>query len=223
VANHVGNSSVAYHGVYRRLIPDARRIEWKSGAARFHDHAAGRYGGKSANSCCAGDTTERKRAFPEWKRLTTVFALRILSLSRLLEARWTELNVTIRLEDSSMAAKKAKKAAKKPAARKSKPMKKAATKRAAPKAKKPAAKRKPNAAFMKPMTISSTLAQVIGSNPMPRTEVTSKLWGYIKKNNLQDKTNRRMINADDKLREVFGGKRQVSMFEMTKLVSKHLK
>jgi chromatin remodeling complex protein RSC6 len=125
-----------------------------------------------------------------------------------------------------MASKKGKKASKKPAAKKpaaKKPMKKAATKRPAAKAKKPAAKRKPNAAFMKPMNISSTLAAVIGSNPMPRTEVTSKLWGYIKKNNLQDKTNRRMINADDKLREVFGGKRQVSMFEMTKLVSKHLK
>ncbi len=124
-----------------------------------------------------------------------------------------------------MAAKKGKKAAKKPAARKSaskKPMKKAAARKPA-KAKKPATKRKPNAAFMKPMNISSTLAAVIGSNPMPRTEVTSKLWGYIKKNNLQDKANRRMINADDKLREVFGGKRQVSMFEMTKLVSKHLK
>jgi chromatin remodeling complex protein RSC6 len=157
--------------------------------------------------------------------LTTVFPLRILSLSRLEEARWLELNVTIRLEDSSMAAKKGKKASKKPAARKSaakKPMKKAATKRAA-KPKKPAAKRKPNAAFMKPMNPSSTLAAVIGSNPMPRTEVTSKLWGYIKRNNLQDKVNRRMINADDKLKEVFGGKRQVSMFEMTKLVSKHLK
>jgi chromatin remodeling complex protein RSC6 len=125
-----------------------------------------------------------------------------------------------------MAAKKAKKAAKKPAARKSaakKPMKKSAAKKPAAKAKKPATKRKPNAAFMKPMTPSSTLAAVIGSSPMPRTEVTSKLWGYIKKNNLQDKTNRRMINADDKLREVFGGKRQVSMFEMTKLVSRHLK
>jgi upstream activation factor subunit UAF30 len=125
-----------------------------------------------------------------------------------------------------MAAKKAKKAAKKPAARKSaakKPMKKSAAKKPAAKAKKPAAKRKPNAAFMKPMTPSSTLGAVIGSSPMPRTEVTSKLWGYIKKNNLQDKTNRRMINADDKLRDVFGGKRQVSMFEMTKLVSKHLK
>ncbi len=124
-----------------------------------------------------------------------------------------------------MAAKKAKKAAKKPAARKApakKPMKKAAAKKPAAK-KKSGAKRKPNAAFMKPMTPSSTLAAVVGSSPMPRTEVTSKLWGYIKKNNLQDKTNRRMINADDKLRDVFGGKRQVSMFEMTKLVSKHLK
>ena len=123
-----------------------------------------------------------------------------------------------------MAAKKGKKAAKKPAARKTaakKPMKKAAAKK--PAAKKSGAKRKPNAAFMKPMTPSSTLAGVIGANPMPRTEVTSKLWGYIKKNNLQDKTNRRMINADDKLKDVFGGKKQVSMFEMTKLVSKHLK
>ena len=125
-----------------------------------------------------------------------------------------------------MASKKGKKASKKPAAKKpaaKKPMKKVATKKPAAKAKKPATKRKPNAAFMKPMNISSTLAAVIGSNPMPRTEVTSKLWGYIKKNNLQDKTNRRIINADDKLRDVFGGKRQVSMFEMTKLVSKHLK
>ena len=124
-----------------------------------------------------------------------------------------------------MAAKKSKKspakkpAAKKPAAKKS-PMTKAAAKKPA---KKPAAKRKPNAAFMKPMTPSSTLSAVVGTSPMPRTEVTSKLWGYIKKNNLQDKTNRRMINADDKLREVFGGKKQVSMFEMTKLVAKHLK
>ena len=121
-----------------------------------------------------------------------------------------------------MAAKKGKKAAKKPAARKS-PAKKT-VKRAAPKkAAKAKSKRKPNAAFMKPMTPSSTLAAVVGNSPMPRTEVTSKLWGYIKKNNLQDKTNRRMINADEKLRDVFGGKKQVSMFEMTKLVAKHLK
>jgi upstream activation factor subunit UAF30 len=126
-----------------------------------------------------------------------------------------------------MAAKKSKKAAKKPAAKKSpakkSPMKKAAAKKPAAKAKKPAAKRKPNAAFMKPMTPSAKLAAVVGSTPLPRTEVTSKLWGYIKKNNLQDKANRRMINADAKLKEIFGGKDQVSMFEMTKLVSKHIK
>ena len=83
-------------------------------------------------------------------------------------------------------------------------------------------KRKANAAFMKPMTPSATLAAVIGSSGMPRTEVTKKIWAYIKRNGLQDKNNRRMINADDKLRPIFG-KSQVSMFEMTKLVSKHLK
>ena len=90
-------------------------------------------------------------------------------------------------------------------------------------AKKTAAKRKPNAAFMKPMTPSAALGAVIGSNAMPRTEVTKKIWAYIKRNKLQDSKNRRNINADDKLKEVFGGKKQVSMFEMTKLVSKHLK
>ena len=89
--------------------------------------------------------------------------------------------------------------------------------------KKPAAKRKPNAAFMKPMTPSSVLAAVIGATPMPRTEVTKKIWDYIKKNKLQDAVNRRLINADEKLRAVFGGKGKVSMFEMTKLVSNHLK
>jgi upstream activation factor subunit UAF30 len=92
------------------------------------------------------------------------------------------------------------------------------------KAKKSAGKkRKPNAAFMKAMTPSTTLAAVIGSSAMPRTEVTKKIWGYIKRNGLQDKKNKRMINSDDKLKPVFGGKSQVSMFEMTKLVSKHLK
>jgi len=90
-------------------------------------------------------------------------------------------------------------------------------------AKKTAAKRKPNAAFMKPMTPTAALAAVIGGNAMPRTEVTKKIWAYIKKNKLQDSKNRRNINADDKLKEVFGGKKQVSMFEMTKLVNKHLK
>ena len=91
------------------------------------------------------------------------------------------------------------------------------------KAKKAGKKRKPNPAFMKPMTPSATLGAVIGSGAMPRTEVTKKIWGYIKRNGLQDKKNKRMINADDKLKPVFGGKGQVSMFEMTKLVNKHLK
>lgn len=82
--------------------------------------------------------------------------------------------------------------------------------------------RKPNAAFMKPMNISSELAAVIGSEPVPRTEVTKKIWAYIKSNNLQDPANKRNINADDKLKAVFGGKAQVNMFEMTKLVNAHL-
>ena len=83
--------------------------------------------------------------------------------------------------------------------------------------------RKPNAAFMKPMTPSATLSEVVGSKPIPRTEVTKKLWAYIKKNKLQDPKNKRMIKADDALKPVFGGKATVNMFEMTKLVSKHLK
>jgi upstream activation factor subunit UAF30 len=128
-----------------------------------------------------------------------------------------------------MAAKK--KAAKKAAAKKA-PAKKAAAKKAPAKkaaakktAAKPAAKKKraPNPAFMKPMTPSPQLAAVIGATPMPRSEVAKQLWKYIKKNDLQDAKNRRMINADDKLKAVFAGKGQVSMFDMTKLVSKHLK
>jgi len=83
--------------------------------------------------------------------------------------------------------------------------------------------RKPNAAFMKPVTPSADLAEVIGAKPVPRTEVTKKLWAYIKKNGLQDQKNRRMIKADAALKPVFGGKATVNMFEMTKLVSKHLK
>jgi chromatin remodeling complex protein RSC6 len=83
--------------------------------------------------------------------------------------------------------------------------------------------RKVNAAFMKPMQPSPALAEVIGNKPMPRTEVTKRLWQYIKKNELQDAKNRRNINADANLKAVFGGKATVSMFEMTKLVGKHLK
>jgi len=97
----------------------------------------------------------------------------------------------------------------------------AAKKKAAKKAAKKAP-RKANAAFMKPVQPSEKLAAVVGNKAIPRTEVTKKLWAYIKKNNLQDKKNRRMINADDTLRPVFGGKSQVSMFDMTKLVGKHL-
>jgi len=90
-------------------------------------------------------------------------------------------------------------------------------------AKKAATKRKPNAAFMKPVQPSDTLAEVVGSKPIPRTEVTKRLWAYIKKNKLQDQKNKRMIKADDTLKAVFGGKSTVNMFEMTKLVNKHLK
>lgn len=89
-------------------------------------------------------------------------------------------------------------------------------------AKKKSSGRKPNAAFMRPVQPSDTLAEVVGSKPLPRTELTKKLWAYIKKNGLQDKKNKRMINADDKLKPVFGGKSQVSMFDMTKLVNKHV-
>jgi chromatin remodeling complex protein RSC6 len=130
------------------------------------------------------------------------------------------------------AAKKAaaKPAAKKVVAKKAAPAKKVVAKKVAPAkkvvAKKVAAKktpRTPNAAFMKPMTPSAVLAAVIGAAPLPRTEVTKKIWEYIKKHKLQDDANRRMINGDDKLKAVFGGKKQVSMFEMTKLVSDHLK
>ncbi len=127
------------------------------------------------------------------------------------------------------AKKTAKKKAKKPAKkaspkRKAAPKKKAAKKKVAKKkVAKPKAKRKPNPAFMRPMMPSAELGAIIGSSPMPRTEVTKKLWAYIKRNGLQDTVNRRMINADDKLQSIFGGRKQVSMFEMTKLVSKHIK
>ena len=132
-----------------------------------------------------------------------------------------------------MAAKKSAKkgAAKKGAAKKASAKKgaakkggaKKAAKSGAKKSAKKAAKRTPNAAFMKAMTPSAQLAAVVGSAPLPRTEVTKKLWGYIKKKNLQDAKNRRQINADENLKPIFGGKSSVSMFEMTKLVNKHLK
>ncbi|MDP1570139.1 MAG: SWIB/MDM2 domain-containing protein [Vicinamibacterales bacterium] len=122
-------------------------------------------------------------------------------------------------------AKKAKKATKKAAPKKAvkKVAKKAAKKAVKKTAKKAAKKRTANAAFMRPVSPSATLAAVVGDKPLPRTEVTKKLWAYIKKNGLQDQKNRRMINADATLKAVFGGKSSVNMFEMTKLVGKHLK
>ena len=138
-----------------------------------------------------------------------------------------------------MAAKKKKKKAKRKAAKrtaKRAPKRKAAKKKSKAakrtvkrkKAKKKAAKkkkkkRKPNAAFMKPVKPDAKLAAVVGAKPMPRTELTKKLWAYIKRKGLQDKKNRRMIHADAALKPVFGGRSQVNMFEMTKLVSRHLK
>lgn len=124
--------------------------------------------------------------------------------------------------------KKARKAGKKSSAKKApkkaakKTAKKAVKRAPAKKVAKKRTARKPNAAFMKPMMPTGPLAAILGSIPMPRTEVTSKIWQYIKKNKLQDSANRRMINADDKLRALFG-KAQASMFELTKYVSKHLK
>ena len=122
-----------------------------------------------------------------------------------------------------MATKKkaAKKAAKKPAPKKA--VAKKAVKKAAKKVAKKKSARKPPAAFMRPLSPSAALAEVVGSKPIPRTEVVKKMWVYIKANKLQDKTNRRMINADAKLKVVFGGKGQVSMFDMAKHISKHLK
>ena len=117
-----------------------------------------------------------------------------------------------------------KSSARKKTARKSTARKKTARKKTARKTKKrrSGAKRAPNPAFMKPMMPSSELAAVVGSSPMPRTEVTKRLWSYIKRRGLQDDKNRRMINADDNLRPIFGGKRQVSMFDMTRMVNQHL-
>jgi chromatin remodeling complex protein RSC6 len=118
------------------------------------------------------------------------------------------------------AKKAAKKGAKKTATKAPKKAAKKTAKKAAPKKK---SARKPNAAFMAPLNASPALAEVIGSKPLPRTEIVKKIWDYIKKNNLQDKKNRRMINADAKLKEVFGGKGQISMFELAKIINNHVK
>jgi len=123
-----------------------------------------------------------------------------------------------------MPAKKkgARKGAKKGGARRKGAAKKATGRRKSARRKSSGRKRAPNPAFMKPMQPDAALAAVVGDRPMPRTEITKKLWQYIKRNGLQDAKERRMINADDRLRTVFGGKKQVSMFEMTKLVNRHM-
>lgn len=123
------------------------------------------------------------------------------------------------------AAKKSPKKAAKKAVKKSakKVAKKAPKKKAAKKAAKKGGKRKPNAAFMAPLTLSPALADVVGNKPMPRTEIIKKIWDYIKKNGLQDSKNRRMINADGKLKTLFGGKNQISMFELAKVVNNNVK
>ena len=134
----------------------------------------------------------------------------------------TKMTPSVIKQGGIMVKKVAKKKAKAPA--KKKVVKKKVVKKKVVKKKvaKKKTKRKPNAAFMRPLTVSDKLAAVVGAKPLPRTEVVKKLWIYIKKNKLQDSVNRRMINADANLKAVFGGKTKVSMFEMTKLVSKHL-
>ena len=121
-----------------------------------------------------------------------------------------------------MAKKTAARGAKKTAARKTSSKGSSRSAKSAGSKKKAGGGRRPNAAFMAPVTPSATLAEIVGAKPLPRTELTKKLWVYIKKNGLQDAKNRRMINADDKLRPIFG-KAQVSMFDMTKLVNKQVK
>jgi chromatin remodeling complex protein RSC6 len=138
-------------------------------------------------------------------------------LSRVGSATAGSVN-TLPGEFEMAAKKKSKKSAKKVAKKTRKPAKKAAKKAAKKKS-----GRKPNAAFMKPVQPNEKLAAVVGGGAMPRTEITKKLWAYIKRNGLQDKKNRRMINADDKLKAIFGGKGQVNMFQMTALVSKNIK
>jgi upstream activation factor subunit UAF30 len=128
-------------------------------------------------------------------------------------------------------AKKAKKAAKKSAKKSPKKAAKKGAKKSAKKAAKKAPKkkagkksaRKPNAAFMAPLNLSPALAEVVGNKPLPRTEIIKKIWGYIKRNGLQDSKNRRMINADAKLKPLFAGKNQISMFELAKVVNNNVK
>jgi len=132
-------------------------------------------------------------------------------------------SLTIKFKQMAKAKKAVKKAAKKAPAKAKKAAKKAAPKKAAKKAAPKKSAAKSNTGFMAPLTSSPALADVIGTTPLPRTEIIRKIWDYIKKNKLQDTTNKRMINADAKLKTLFGGKTQISMFELAKVVSKHVK
>ena len=135
----------------------------------------------------------------------------------------TKVLLTTKNAMAKTAKKAAKKAAKKVVKKAAKKVAKKVVKKAAKKAVAKKAKRKPNAAFMAPLTLSPALAEVVGSKPLPRTEIIKKIWEYIKKNKLQDSKNRRMINADAKLKVVFAGKGQISMFELAKVINKHVK
>ena len=135
----------------------------------------------------------------------------------------TKVLLTTKNAMAKTAKKAAKKAAKKVVKKAAKKVAKKVVKKAAKKAVAKKAKRKPNAAFMAPLTLSPALAEVVGSKPIPRTEIIKKIWEYIKKNKLQDSKNRRMINADAKLKVVFAGKGQISMFELAKVINKHVK
>ena len=155
------------------------------------------------------------------KKKTTKKAAKKKTTKKAAKKKVTKKKATKKAAKKKTTKKAAKKKTTKKAAKK-KTTKKAAKKKTTKKAAKKKTKRKPNPAFMKPLEPSAALAAVVGSKPLPRTQVVKKLWAYIKKNNLQDAKNRRNINADSKLKPVFG-KAQVSMFEMTKIVSKHLK
>jgi chromatin remodeling complex protein RSC6 len=199
----VGSRRPAAAGIcYLARIPATRRKSPPSG--RFPSQA----GGSASVSNPA--QTRKKRLHRQEKRNT------------ISDACLTHF-FTIPEGGSKMAtAKKPAVAAKKPAATKAAPVK-AAAKPAVKKADAPKVARKPNAAFMKALTPSAVLAAVVGATPLPRTEVTKKVWEYIKKHKLQNPENKRNIIADEKLKAVFGGKKEVSMFEMTKLISDHLK
>lgn len=163
--------------------------------------------------------TAKKKAAPKKKTTKKKVAKKKTTKKKATKKKATKKKATKKKAAPKKKATKKKVAKKKTTKKKAAPKKKTAKKKVTKKK----AKRKPNPAFMRPMTLSAELGAVVGSKPMPRTQVTKMLWAYIKKNNLQDSVNRRMINPDDKLARVFGSKKKVNMFTMTKLVNKHMK